>query len=320
MSDLGNRGNWWKEVRSGWDRFWFVPSQPHTLALIRILAGAMLLYTHAVWTLRLTHFLGPDAWIPADLSQDMHAHRGDYVWTFWWYVKSPALMWTIHSAALVVFTLFTLGLWTRVVSVLAWFLTLNYCHRLTGALFGLDQVNTMLATYLMFAPCGAVYSIDRWLAKRKGRAGEVVPSVGTTVATRLIQLHLCVIYLFGGIGKLRGGAWWDGGAVWMSIANYEYQSLDMTWLGRYKPLVALMTHITVLWETFYCFLVWNRLTRPVAIWLAVIVHGGIAMALGMITFGTIMIVANMAFLAPATVEAWLRPLYSRREERRVATA
>ena len=114
---------------------------------------------------------------------------------------------------------------------------------------------------------------------------------------------MCVIYLFGGIGKLRGVAWWDGSAVWMSVANYEYQSLDMTWLAHFPILIALMTHVTVLWETFYCVLVWNRITRPIMLALAVAVHGGIALFLGMITFGLAMIYGNMAFIQPATVES-----------------
>ena len=40
----------------GWNRFWFTPADPATICLIRILAGAMLCYTHAVWTLDLAAF------------------------------------------------------------------------------------------------------------------------------------------------------------------------------------------------------------------------------------------------------------------------
>ena len=45
-----------RAARDGWNRFWFTPSDPATLGLIRILAGAMLLYTHVVWTLGLERF------------------------------------------------------------------------------------------------------------------------------------------------------------------------------------------------------------------------------------------------------------------------
>jgi len=193
----------------------------------------------------------------------------------------------------------------RVVSVLAWVITLAYCHRLQGALYGLDQVNAMLAMYLMVGPSGETYSVDAWWRRRRARrASETGPfqspqfpaaRIGTTIAIRLMQVHLSIVYLFGGISKLKGSLWWDGSAVWFAIANYEYQSLDMTWLAAWPWFIAMLTHITVFWETFYPVLVWPRLTRPIMIMLAVCVHGGIAVCLGMPTFGLAMIIANMAF-------------------------
>ena len=56
--------NYFRELTSatsaGWNRFWFTPDQPHTLAVIRICAGAMLFYTHAVWSIDFIGFFGPD--------------------------------------------------------------------------------------------------------------------------------------------------------------------------------------------------------------------------------------------------------------------
>jgi hypothetical protein len=45
--------------------------------------------------------------------------------------------------------------------------------------------------------------------------------------------------------------------------------------------------------------------------MAIAVHGGIALFLGMITFGLAMIFANLAFLKPETVRAWVDPIASR---------
>lgn len=122
-----------------------------------------------------------------------------------------------------------------------------------------------------------------------------------TLATRLIQLHLCVIYFFGGLGKLRGGMWWDGTAMWFSAASYEYQSLDLTWIGYYPILGALLTHVTLFWEVTYFALVWPKQTRPLVLTIAGLVHAGIAIFLGMITFGFMMIVANLAFIEPESI-------------------
>jgi hypothetical protein len=114
---------------------------------------------------------------------------------------------------------------------------------------------------------------------------------------------MCIIYLFGGVGKMKGFEWWEGSAVWYSVSNLEYQSLDMTWMVHAPWLGALLTHITVFWETFYCALVWPRLTRPIVLAIAVGVHGGIALFLGMITFGLAMLIGNFAFVSPRVVDA-----------------
>lgn len=296
---------WARDVAAGWERFWFRPSQPYTLALIRILAGAMLFYTHLVWTIDLDAFFGPTSWVDSRTSQLLNQGLDGrlYGWSYLWYVESPALLWTLHLAALGVFLAFMLGLWTRVTGILTAILTLCYCHRQIGALYGLDQINAFLAMYLAVGPSGDVWSLDRWLSQRNSQQPLFPPtaSSGATLAIRLIQIHLCVIYLFGGIGKSRGEFWWDGSAVWWAIASLEYQSLDLTWMVRHRWLIALLTHITVFWEMFYCFFVWNRLTRPICLGLALAVHGGIALALGMPTFGFAMIIANLAFLEPEWV-------------------
>jgi len=130
-------------------------------------------------------------------------------------------------------------------------------------------------------------------------------STSNTIATRFMQIHLCIIYLFGGLGKMRGETWWDGSAVWLSAVSYEYQSLDLTWIGKFPLLMALAAHVTLFWETFYVCLVWPKVTRYWVLAIAVGVHAGIGLFLGMITFGWMMIVANAVFIEPETMQRWL---------------
>jgi hypothetical protein len=112
---------------------------------------------------------------------------------------------------------------------------------------------------------------------------------------------MCVLYLFSGVSKLQGVTWWDGSAFWWGVAISEYQTLDMTWLAHTPWLFAAITYGTLLWETFYCVLIWNRYTRVLCLVIALFVHGGIALAMGMITFGLAMLIGNLAFISPRTV-------------------
>lgn len=300
---------WFNEILDGWNRFWFNPTDPATLSLIRILGGLMLFYTHLVWSIDLEAFMGQGGWISADLVQQEWAEQaeqqqqGVYYWSHLLWIESPTTLWIVHIGALVVLFMLVVGFFSRTSAVLAFLITVSYMHRATGALFGLDQINVMLAMYLMVGPCGARYSIDSWLARRKAgsSAEKAADSVAGNIAIRLIQVHMCVIYFFAGTRKLMGETWWDGSAMWFSAANYEYQSVDMTWLANWPITIAMLTHLTILFEVFYCVLIWNRITRPVMLTLAVVLHLGIAMFMGMATFGLAMLIGNLAFISPQLV-------------------
>ncbi|MDA7978913.1 MAG: HTTM domain-containing protein [Pirellulales bacterium] len=283
-----------RAIVRGWDRFWFTPTDPATYSLIRILAGWMLFYTHLVWGIGLEDFFGDHAWLTPDVTEVEASYNGSYFEL----IHSTGLLWGIHIFALVCMACLTVGLFSRPAAILSAFFTLQYANRIPGATFGLDQINALLAIYLVVGPSGARYSVDRLITRWRGKPQmDVLPSVGANVGIRLIQLHMCVIYLFAGIGK-SGLTWWNGEAMWLSVASYEYQSMDMTWLANWPITLAVLTHVSVWWEMSYCVLVWPRITRPILIALAFPLHIGIAAFMGMITFGYIMIVGNLAFVSP----------------------
>jgi hypothetical protein len=294
---------WLRGWSAGWNEFWFAPSLPHALAVIRIGCGGMLAYVHLIWAIFARDFMGRDAWL--DLNTIRRLHADDWTWSWLYYTDSLGVIVAHEVIAMVAGLAMMVGLATRISIPLAWWMTLMVCHRMTGALFGLDQIVMMLSMYLMLSNCGSVWSVDAWLRERKRQSWwlpTAEPAISNNLATRLIQLHLCAIYLFGGLSKLRGEMWWDGSALWYAVVNYEYQSLDLTWLGNMRFVIAALTTGTVIWETFYCALVWPRLTRPLVLAMALFVHGGIAIGLGMITFGTIMMLANLSFIQPAVVQ------------------
>lgn len=313
---------------AAWDRFWFTPRTPHLLAVLRIIAGTMLLYSHAVLASDLESFLGPNAWINSTVAAGIHDGTlggPDAGWSYLWHLKSGTALALHHLFTMAVTAMFVIGLGTRVTGPLAWFLQLMLIHRLTGALFGFDQIVTYAVMYLMLAPTGAVFSVDALLRRRLAVRVESSrlltwwlpnpePDVASNVATRLFQIHLCVIYLFGGLAKARGVSWWDGTAVWYAIGNHEYQSFDMTWMAAWPGLFSALSHLTMLWEIFYIVLIWPRLTRPITLMIAVAVHGGIALFLGMMTFGIMMMVANLIFLP----HRWFTPQPDEDSERDLA--
>ena len=215
-----------------WLRFWFSPGDPIVLGVLRWLVGGMLVYTHIVWGLNLHAFFGPDGWHSLEAINALH--DGQYIYSFW-YLVPVEWMWTVHVLCVVVLFMFMIGLATPATSVLSLIITISYCYRAQIANYGLDQINGMLLFYLMIGGAGGRLSVDALLRSWFGKTSEQMssPSMRAGLGLRLIQFHYCVIYFFAGTSKLQGDTWWTGEAMWLTLANYDYQTLDMTWMAQF---------------------------------------------------------------------------------------
>jgi Vitamin K-dependent gamma-carboxylase len=307
-------------VAEGWNAFWYTPVDPTLLGLIRIMTGLMLLYTHAVWGLALNEFFGPDAWISRELVDVVftgnYTYPNHFAYSIWWLIP-PRFIWPAYAVMMVILALFTVGLWTRITSILSLLVVISFVNRVPEALFGLDKLNVILTFYLTVGPSGSALSLDRWLARLRGRvAATAQPSVAANFALRLIQVHMCIVYFFAGISKLRGSPWWNGEAMWMAFGNLEYQSADMTWLAWHPWLVHFLTHFAACWEISFCVLIWVPLLRPLVLASSVVMHLGIGACLGLWTFSLIMLVGCASFLPPEGVARLVAALRFRRAPNR----
>ncbi|MDG1896331.1 MAG: HTTM domain-containing protein [Fuerstiella sp.] len=295
-----------RSAAAQWRTFWFDPVDPFTLGIIRALTGSMLVYNLLVWGLDLNAFFASDGLQP--LATVTQFHQNDLVFSFLYFVTDEWLL-VVHWSCVIVALMFCLGLATRLTSVLAFLITISYSQRVPIANFGLDQILGMLCLYLAIGPSGAALSIDqlirdRW-RKSKGLSSGIRKLTSARTALRLIQIHMCVIYFWAGFAKLKGDTWWTGEAMWQVIANQEYQTVDLTWMAWVPWLPYLIAHITVVWEVFFCILVWNHRWRPLMLAVGTGMHLGIGAFLGMWTFGLIMTYGYFAFGSP---EWWRKRL------------
>ncbi|QJW97405.1 hypothetical protein [Frigoriglobus tundricola] len=253
---------------------------------------------------------------------------GNTIFSVWFHVTDPTQMAVIHVAVLGAIVLFTLGLFTRVTSVLVWIAVVGYIHRTQQVLFGMDTMMNILLFYLMIGNCGAALSLDRLIARYRAaraslrRTGALdaptraflacpPPSKSAGFALRLIHVHFCFIYMAAGLSKLKGGAWWDGRATWDVLANPEFTLLQYEWyeqaLRRFveiKPLYHLMISGGA-WSTLFIeiagpFLLWTRL-RWLIVLLASAMHAGIAVLMGLNLFELLMMVMLVAFLPDGVI-------------------
>ena len=80
------------------------------------MTGLMLVYTHAVWGLALGDFFTSTAWLTPSLVRNIQASQ--YAYSFWFLVPD-GWIWPVYALSMVIFALFTIGLFTRVTSILA---------------------------------------------------------------------------------------------------------------------------------------------------------------------------------------------------------
>jgi hypothetical protein len=301
VDDPAHRASWLGDWLDAWNRFWFAPADPLPLALVRIAVGALLAWASFVWLLDADAFFGRDGWQRPENVWRMN----DQPWQWSWYfaAESAGMARMLAVVTLVAAVMLALGIATPLAAVVSLAGFISAVNRAPLNVFGFDDTLGMLLVAVAIGPAGAVLSIDRWLAPDRA-AGR--PSVRANLALRLIQVHLCVMYLFSGCGKLLGASWWEGTALWGAAANVQYRTLDLTWLAHHPRLVNALTLTTLWWEIAYAALVWPRLTRRLFLAMAVPVHVGIGLAMGMMEFGLAMLTANLAFVPAAILRQWLR--------------
>src|SRR5213075_1245644 len=67
----------------------------------------------------------------------------------------------------------------------------------------------------------------RWIAP-----GASKTDLFSTVGFRLLQVQLMIIYAYSGLEKLRGVTWWQGDAIWNTLANGQLVGLNLSFIAH----------------------------------------------------------------------------------------
>ena len=300
-----------QEVGRGWNRFWFTPSDPLVLCMLRIGTGLLALVYLASLTPGLSAWFGLHGLMSTETVAMLRETGPGYDWIHFSYldlVASSSALWISHVLGLLVLLLFTLGTFTRVTSILAWLVMLSYLHRQPIVTGPFEPVMAMLLFYLCLGPCGAYLSIDQW--RRTGRcdlgAGESPRFMHwtVTVSVRLVQLHCAGFYLLMGLSKLAGVTWWEGEAVWSLMAQVRSRPLDLTFLREREYLLEAWTHAIVGFELAFPLLIWKPLLRPLLWCVAIVMWSLLALLTGLTGFCLVMLMTSGVFLSSECYRGW----------------
>jgi hypothetical protein len=185
------------------------------------------------------------------------------------------------------------GLIVRPAAITAWFLHLCAVKSTGSLTYGVDIFTTIGLFYLMIAPVPDEWSLDAWLWKGQNKDRHF-----QGFHRRVLQLHTCLIYFFGGIAKCAGIGWWDGTSIWRAVTRPPFNVLSPELVISWKHLLPVVGILVCILEISYPFFVWIRKTRLIWFLCILAMHIGIGVAMGMYLFALIMITFNIAAFGP----------------------
>jgi hypothetical protein len=221
-----------------------------------------------------------------------------------------------------------LGVFTRVTTVTTVILWASVYVSNPYVASGGDAVLRMVLFYLCFTDAGKVWSVDAWLADRRGYRMQMIPRWASNTMHNLavvLMIHQVVmVYVGSALWKAQSSVWRDGTAVYYPLQTEAYSP----WNDIFQPIYANTlfisgaTYTALLVQLFFPVLLIYRPTRLAALVIITGMHLGIGFLMGIMYFSLAMIAVDMILVSD---KSWLRAaevvqrFWSRRRAQEVRT-
>ena len=285
--------------------FLFAPESPRPWALMRIvLASALVFEALGRWPFAVELYSTAGFPFPAFPSANFQPAPAD-----------PFLTVILYSSLVVLLLLLLVGWHSRLCAVLAfglsgWFALLDAA----GTLTKYSAISLHLLLLMSLARPGAVWSVDTWIRRRRGKA---VP-LASAWPRWLARLLVASIYLGAAVTKIRLPDFATGDLLEFSLLDDAFGGRWLGhWLSTRPKLLILASFATIAFELLFPVLVWvPRLRRPMLV-CATAFHLSLTAMMHLEIFTPIMLAALCAFLKEEdlqAVQSWL-PGRSRSRDR-----
>jgi uncharacterized membrane protein YphA (DoxX/SURF4 family) len=283
-------GRSWKQgatqAGESWNRFWFESNHPKQLACLRSALGFTLLVYYVTRTPDVIFYYSNQGIFPLALLQEISP-----VWpTIFTVFTSDAAILVSHFVFLGALLCLAFGWFSRAAAIVAFVLHVSFMHRNMATSYGVDFISTFYLLYLCFADY-------------QRKHGDHLSTVLSSIAFRLMQIQVCIIYTYSGLGKLRGTHWWSGEAVWDVLANPQLARWDFSWVANFPVSVMWATYLTLFWEVYFGVLIWQPRFRRIFLIFGAMFHLGIGITINIPFFGFMMMVTYFVFLKDEEIQA-----------------
>lgn len=218
---------------------------------------------------------------------------------------SNVIAWLYFGTLLTLFACMTVGVATGWVTVFAFLGTSAITRWNHLPLSAAVHVLACVLFCLCWADCSGWPSVDAWRARRRGTHG---PSSQPMWPIRLIRVQVCIIYLNAGLSKFLYPIWRDGATVHYAVSHNVFHRFPVHIAPSLDWIETMATYGTLAWEIGFPFMMFNRVTRRIALITGVLMHLGMGTTMEVGPFSPVMLGAYVAFLEPATVSRWFARL------------
>ncbi|MBS1703395.1 MAG: HTTM domain-containing protein [Armatimonadetes bacterium] len=197
----------------------------------------------------------------------------------------------------------SLGLFTRITSILLAIGVVTFHHRNSAILHGGDTVMRMCALYIAIAPSGAAFSLDRYFAVKAGKAPPVPPEISMW-PQRLIAYNCSLLYFTTTWAKWFGVLWKSGAATWYPARLHEFDRFPVPGFFNQFPMVYVTTYGTLAVEFAMATLVWFKPLRKWVLLSGILLHGYIEYSMNIPLFSYLMISMYITYYEGDEVVGW----------------
>ncbi len=290
-------------ARKAWEQFFFAPQPPTPIALFRILYGACvsvtLILLHPDWL----DWYGVHAWVSRATMKTLEP--GIRLDLFALLPQDDRWIAAFFFVFLGFAVLLTIGLWTRISSVVVFLCLASIEQRNPFIAHGGDTFLRVAGFFLMFAPAGAALSLDRLIyAHREGKRLDLVASAPW--AQRMIQLELALVYVMSFCWKMKGHAWLNGTALYYATHLHEIQRFPLPGWTQNSIVLRLGSWSTLVLEFSLGVLIWFRRFRYPLLLLGLVFHLSLEYAFNLPMFQWDVLTAYVLFIdSDDLARAWL---------------
>lgn len=284
-----------KQLLVCWNKYWFTPDSPAPVCLFRIFYGILVLACALLWMPDLLTFFGSRGVVSIPTIQQ---YEQTARFSLLFFLPFNDLSVVLVQILLIVAAIFmTIGLYTRVSTIIVVLTLISFHHRNPLILNSGDALLRVVGLILIFAPIDRMFSVDYFRKTRSAQKPDGQWNIRCNVwAQHLIQWQIAAVYCQTFWCKLLGETWRNGTAVYYTSRLEEFFRLPVPFVFDHLWTCKLLTWGALGIELSLWTLIWIKEFRYYVLLAGIILHASIDWSMNIPIFEYTMIALYINFV------------------------